>query len=339
MAKISVIVPVYQAQELLNKCVTSVIEQTFTDWELLLINDGSKDNSASICDEFAKKDPRIIVTHQENAGVSVARNKGLMQATGEYIAFLDSDDWFEPDAFELLINEILNNQADTAGCAHFNIQPNGQKEIEKPALKQGVYGENEILEGIVNRLIGDRLAKPSEVLNGFIWRFLFSRSIITENNITFEGAYLEDEIFLLNYFCYAKKLAIIDKPLYYYLQNPVSVTRTYMKNYEDTFSRFFEQKKEIVKKYNLGEKNIGWEHNTNWAGLIIAIGNEYAKSNKASIFEKHKKVISITKKSPMKEAIRNLKPQGLGRNKQIVVDLVRNKMFLPLTMLYLIKNR
>ena len=102
MPAISVIVPVYQAEALLPQCVESVLAQTFSDWELLLIDDGSRDGSPTLCDGYAARDPRIRVFHKPNGGVSTARNLGLEQATGPYIAFLDADDTFEPAALETL---------------------------------------------------------------------------------------------------------------------------------------------------------------------------------------------------------------------------------------------
>ncbi len=100
------------------------------------------------------------------------------------------------------------------------METDGRQEKEPGALPAGVYGPEEIRRGIVDRLLGERMGKPGEVLNGFVWRFLFSREIIQGHNMAFAGAYLEDELFLLEYFCYARKLAMVDQPVYQYLQNP-----------------------------------------------------------------------------------------------------------------------
>ena len=103
MPKVSIIVPVYKAEKYLNRCVDSILAQTFTDFELLLIDDGSPDRSGEICDEYAKKDSRIRVFHKKNGGVSSARNLGLDNVLGEYVTFVDSDDWVEPDFVETMI--------------------------------------------------------------------------------------------------------------------------------------------------------------------------------------------------------------------------------------------
>ena len=104
MPKISVIVPVYKAEAYLDRCIESILAQTYTDFELILVNDGSPDNCGAICDEYAEKDPRVRVIHKENGGVSTARNAGLAAATGEFIAFVDPDDWVEVDMYEKMYN-------------------------------------------------------------------------------------------------------------------------------------------------------------------------------------------------------------------------------------------
>lgn len=117
---ISIIVPVYNAEKYLVKCLDSLVSQTYNNIEILLINDGSKDNSGNICDEFAQKDNRVRVVHKENGGVSSARNIGLDIAQGEYIGFVDSDDWVEPDMYECLYSFIVGNGADVSICKFSN---------------------------------------------------------------------------------------------------------------------------------------------------------------------------------------------------------------------------
>ncbi|MEG1918299.1 MAG: glycosyltransferase, partial [Oscillospiraceae bacterium] len=337
MAAISVIVPVYNAEAFLRKCTDSVIAQRFSDWELLLIDDGSTDGSAALCDAIAGEDGRVRVFHQENGGVSTARNRGLSLATGDWIAFADSDDWLEPDCLQLLWDTAQNAGADSAGCAHRNVTPSGESWEEAAALPPGVYGKEEIFAGLVLPLVGDRVGAP--VVNGFIWRFLFSRRILTEYAITFDGAYLEDELFLIEYFCRAEKLAMTDAPLYCYLQNPTSVTRKYMRDYLTTFDRFMEKKEALIVRFHLGERRPHWRENSNFAGLLIAIGNEYATGNPASSAEKQAQVERLCARPDMAEAIRTVRPERQSRNKQLVTTLVRHRLFGLLTLLYRIKNR
>lgn len=337
MPTISVIVPVYKAERFLPKCAQSILNQSFSDLELLLVEDGSPDQSGALCDYIAAGDSRVRVFHKKNGGVSSARNLGLQEARGDYIAFADADDWLEPKALQELNRIRSKARADTAGCAHYNVQPDGRRIREPAALPPGVYEPEDIRAGIVNRLLGYRLGKPGEVLNGFIWRFLFSGRIIREHRITFNGPYLEDELFLLEYFCRAKRLAMTDKPLYCYLQNPQSVTRNYLPDYMSIFRSFMEAKRALVKRHGLDLSC--WEESSNWAGLLIAIGNEYAPGNPASPKEKQAHVKAYTQLPEIAWAIQTLNPTGMGRNKQVVATLVRRKWFGVLTLFYLLKNR
>lgn len=335
MAEISVIVPVYQAENCIQDCVQSVLHQTFSDWELLLIDDGSRDRSPALCDEFAAGDSRVRVFHKPNGGVSSARNLGLKEARGAYIAFLDADDQFEPKALETLFTLREAAGADSAGCAHRNLTPGGEAQTEL-LLPAGVYTGEAIREKIVYPLLGDRLVPP--IFNGFIWRFLFSAEILRREEITFEGAYLEDELFLMEYFCHAEKLAVTEEPLYRYLLNPNSATHKYMQDFQNVYDRFVERKSALAERFGLTAHRPDWRANTDWAGLLIAIGNEYAKGNPKSLKARQRTVEALCQRPDMAQAITALKPQGMGRNKQLVAQLVRGEHFFLLSQLYRLKN-
>ena len=336
MPSVSVIVPVYQAEALLPRCVDSVLTQTFSDWELLLIDDGSRDGSPKLCDGYSARDSRIRVFHKPNGGVSSARNLGLEQAAGQSVAFLDADDALEPAALETLWYLRDKAGADSAGCAHYNVTPDGgqRKELLLPA---GIYEPAGIREKILWPLTGERLQPP--VFNGFVWRFLFDAAILRDNAITYEGAYLEDELFLMEYFANARRLAVTEQPLYRYLENPASATHRYMPDYPQVFARFLERKAAVVEKYGLSAARPQWRANTVWAGLLIAVGNEYAKSNPKPAREKQKTVEALCAQPEFAKAIRELCPRGLGRNKQVVADLIGRGRFGTLTALYRLKNR
>jgi hypothetical protein len=194
-----------------------------------------------------------------------------------------------------------------------------------------------IREQIVYPLLGDRLTQP--VFNGFIWRYLYSAAIIRGKKITFAGAYLEDELFLMEYFCNARKLAVTEAPLYRYFLNPSSATHRYMKDFLKVFAGFMARKEDLVRRYELESARPLWRENTNWAGLLIAIGNEYSASNKASVREKRKAVKEMCLRPEMAAAIKAVTPVGLSGNKQMVAKLVKGKHFFTLTQLYRLKNR
>jgi len=337
MPSISVIVPVYQAEKFLHRCLDSMARQTFSDWELLLVDDGCTDGSPALCDKFAAKDDRVRVFHRKkNQGVSEARNLGLREAKGKCIAFLDADDCYEFQTLETLWRLREESGADTVGCAHTNLFPDGRS-VPELLLPPGIYQQDDIRERVVYPLLGDRLRVP--VFNGFIWRYLFSASLLRSNRIFFEGAYLEDELFLMEYFCGSRKLAVTDVPLYRYFLNPASATHKYMKDFPKVFHRFMERKEALVERYGLEDARPLWRENSNWAGLLIAVGNEYARDNKKSIRQRQKAVKDFCRQPEMVQAIKALRPEGLSPNKQMVANLVQGGHFFTLTQLYRLKNR
>jgi len=336
LAEIDVIVPVYQAEKSLEACVESVRGQSYDDWNLILIDDGSRDSSPALCDALAEKDGRIRVIHQPNGGVSAARNRGLKEVRSPWVYFLDADDLLMPGALELLWRLAADNGADTAAGAVVLTEGDGSQ-LTDAILPAGVYDENGIRERILLPLTGQRLRAP--IFNGYIVRYLFRALILKEHAVAFEGGYLEDEIFLMDYFFHAKKLAVSERPIYDYLQNPASATHRYMADFPAVFRRFLERKRSRVAGTALEKACPGWEADTNWAGLLIAVGNEYAPGNDVSHREHRKNIRALCALPEYAGAMKALHPQGCGKRKQIVADLLLKRQYFLLDALYRLKNR
>ena len=143
----------------------------------------------------------------------------------------------------------------------------------------------------------------------------------------------------MEYFCYAQKLAVTDQPLYRYVWNPSSITHKYMRDFPAVFAAFMERKAALAERFGLEAARPRWRENSNWAGLLIAIGNEYAPTNPKSLRERRQAVEDLCRRPEMAEAIASLTPEGLSRNKQLVAKLVRGGHFALLTLLYRFKNR
>lgn len=333
--KISVIMPVYQAERWLRQAVDSVRSQSFSDWELWLIDDGSRDDSPAICEEYAAQDGRIHVRHQPNGGVSRARNAGLELASGDYIAFLDADDVLLPGALALLWQLREDADADTAGGAVILTEQDGTKQTDA-ILPAGVYDAAGIRERILLPLLGERLRVP--LFNGYIVRYLFRASLLREYAVRFEGGYLEDELFLTDYFIHAGKLAVSETPIYDYLQNPASATHRYMQDFPGVFRRFLARKEEQAGRTGLGPLCPGWRENTCWAGLLIAVGNEYAPGNEQPARVHRKNIRALCALPEYEAALRGLHPRGMGKRKQLVAELLLRRQILLLDILYRVKN-
>ena len=270
--------------------------------------------------------------------MSSARNLGMAEAKGTYLAFADSDDWLASDALETLYGALKAAGADTAGGATTGWRWTAARRRRPAHFLPGSMAPGDPT-GIIDRLLGKRMGKPGQVLNGFIWRFLFSREIIQRQTITFAGAYLEDELFLMEYFCYAQKaghggpagVLLSPEPRLCHPAVPAGI-------YAD-LPELYESQRGPGPAPGPGDNLPLWRENSYWSGLLIAIGNEFAASNAASLAEKRRRIRGICQLPAMAQAIQAIHPQGLGRNKQMVADLVRRRQFFLLSVLYGLKNR
>ena len=214
MPKLSIIVPVYKVEQYIHKCVDSILNQTFTDFELILVDDGSPDNCGKICDEYAQKDFRIRVIHQKNSGVSVARNKGLEAATGDYISFVDSDDYISPVMYSTLINTAISSDADMVKCGYQEFSNSGLGKVRDFNRKQNcIVQKNEILKCYFE-----------SVLFIVVWNAIYKRELV--ENVKYPvGVIAEDNYVSGLYLAHAKKICIVDKVLYFYRYNASGLSK------------------------------------------------------------------------------------------------------------------
>ena len=201
--KISVIIPVYNTEKYLHECISSVINQTYNNLEIILINDGSQDFSGAICDDYAKQDSRIKVIHKENGGVSSARNEGLKLASGDYIAYLDSDDSIEPNMYEVLLKAALEKDVDIISCNYMNIQKDKPLVLNR-GIDKSEYEGDDVLYSFFKY----------SILSSAIWNKLYKRN--TVKNLYFDVRFSMAEDVLYNFFAFKKsrKIAYVNSPLH-----------------------------------------------------------------------------------------------------------------------------
>lgn len=213
----SIVVPVYNVEQYLEKCINSVLSQTYQDFELILVDDGSKDSSGMICDRFAQQDARIKVIHKQNAGVSVARNIGIEQAKGKFICFIDSDDWIEKTYLQQANDEISDFDILFFGSM-WHYEDGSSRSL---SARPGQY-RYKSHEAIIHLLENDIYVNYF----GFTWNKIFRRDIIEKFDIRFieSLAISEDEVFTLAYCNHIHSLRIIEAPLYHYLWKSQGLT-------------------------------------------------------------------------------------------------------------------
>jgi glycosyltransferase involved in cell wall biosynthesis len=244
MIKLSIIVPIYQVEAYLCKCIDSILHQTFSDYELILVDDGSTDRSGKICDSYATQDARIVVIHQSNGGLSAARNAGLSVAKGEYVAFIDGDDYIETSMYETMISLAVKYQADLVSCGIWNIYGD-HKTSQCKELKEYVCGREEAYKKMMQGV----------EIPGSICNKLIKRECIKEIRFAVGKCY-EDAFFVPQLMEQIDTVAVTTKPLYCYVHRQGSITtkpftkdgmdiiEAYQLNYDNMVSRYPALKKE-----------------------------------------------------------------------------------------------
>ncbi len=226
---VSVIVPVYKVEKYLRRCIESVLSQTYENVEVVLVDDGSPDNCPVMCDELAKTDQRIKVVHKENGGLSSARLAGFRESTGEYILFVDSDDYIENNMVEELLTAITDNNADLALCGYFTQYDDSNTENLLPYRKRLLEGKEEITKEYILPLIGTQ--KGGTNLPGFLCIRMLKRVLVKESFFVSENeVFAEDVVFDLLYSDSINRIAVVNIPLYHYCVNGQSLTNKYRKN-------------------------------------------------------------------------------------------------------------
>ena len=241
---ISVIVPIFNAEKYLHRCIKRILAQDYTDYELLLIDDGSIDNSATICDEFAKYDNRIRVFHKENGGVSSARNWGLDKAIGEYIMFVDSDDYMLPGMLEVMVSTLKAKSADLVVCGTTETGGGYWRPIADVD-----YSRNQLKENFVSLLHTELLSPP--------WNKIYKKEIIGSNRFCEDISFGEDLLFNIQYLEKCENISLIkESPFYHEKENENSLVVKFNRNrlldIEKVWvvvDRFSEDKEGLYSKY------------------------------------------------------------------------------------------
>lgn len=217
MYKISIIIPIYNVEKYLPICINSILNQTFKDFELILVDDGSTDSSGKLCDEYAKQYKNIVVIHKKNSGPSDARNEGIKIAKGDYLTYIDSDDYVTNDCLETLLRLVINYDADISGgnfgffSNHYDIPSSMTKKQYKNKVYNGVSACKDLLY--------EKLYSSSCCL--------LIKKEIAKSNLFPSKSYHEDEMTTFRYYLNANKVVITNKVLYYYFQRPGSIMHSF----------------------------------------------------------------------------------------------------------------
>lgn len=230
MPVISIIIPCYGVEKHLDRCLNSIVNQTYQDLEIILVDDGSPDKVPQMCDEWAKKDYRIKVIHKQNAGLGFARNSGLEIATGKYVAFVDSDDYVDTKMYETLLKEAEKSDADAVFCGFKTEQRNGDWANSNEVSELTVWNGPELESFVLDMVACAPHIKKERKFQMSVWHSIYRRSVITDNMIKFHSereVASEDLPFQVDYIMHSNRIIYIPQSFYYYCLNETSLTATF----------------------------------------------------------------------------------------------------------------
>ena len=240
---ISIIIPIYNTGKYLEKCLDSIVKQSFNDFEVICVDDGSTDNSYDILTEYKNKYNNFKIIHQYNQGVAVARNTGLKYVDGDYIIFIDSDDFIKNDYLEKLYNECIKTNADVVICNFYRYYDKLSTSI--PVLykkRRGIYSSDDILKSLI----------PDNLIHSYLWNKLWKKNLF--DNMVFPNIKYEDIAIMCQLFYKANKISIIDDSLYYYRIRKTSIVRNYSITTQNDYMKAYFYTRIFLKENNIYNK-------------------------------------------------------------------------------------
>lgn len=335
MAKISVVVPFYKVPyEYIHQCLESILNQTFMDLEIILVDDGSPDDCGKICDEYGEKDKRIIVIHKENGGLSDARNAGITQATSEWITFIDGDDWVETDFFQHFMDRIEKQQelADIYFYSGFRDYP-AKEIVGKAHFKDGQrfssYKEREFLESKCCTIHVEKNGNRKGITISSAWGKMYRLKYLKENSLLFPIVpYDEDSIFYMYAIENASCIEYIATPVYHYRFSENSIVNRYRPNALEEQQIYLSSLFEFAEIYKKSEAFKNKLYMRVMTSMLLMIKQYYFhEQNVASHFTKYKAFCSVIKDTPYKDLFKKVKFSKLGRNAKVKYILLRLRLF------------
>lgn len=322
---ISIIVPVYKVEKYLKRCLDSIINQTYTNLEIILVDDGSPDNSGKICDEYALKDNRITVIHKENGGVSSARNTGLNSSTGKWISFVDSDDWIDENYFSTMMRNI-NDDVDVIICS-YNRVVNEKYEQIRYFYKTKSLNNYEYLNNVLNPQSGF----------GFCHMKLYRKKVIHEINFNENLKVGEDALFNLKISSNIKKAIFIPDTLYNYRINSESVVKKFDIEYVQKYLKAMQYTKEYI--FNNYKDKFVYQNYYNYVAfhlLLISVNYCFHKKNKLNGRKELKKVCNILE---FREALQKSNYNNISLTRKISLFCLKYKLYFIMELICRIRQK
>lgn len=327
--KISIVVPVYNVKNYLNRCVNSIVKQTYKNLEIILVDDGSPDKCPEMCDNWAIKDPRIKVIHKKNAGLGMARNTGIDHATGKYICFFDSDDYIALDTIEKCYNSAQKYHSDIVMFGMNSVSASGKiVSSDVPDTDKEYYSGNEITEYILpNMIAADPRTGRKLYLNMSSSGRMYLLSIIEENHWRFasEREYISEDFYsLLILYHYVNSVSVVKEAFYYYCYNNTSLTHSFRSDRYERVCHCYSGMLEVCDRYGYSDA-VKTCLDSQFLGSVIATMKLIVISN-ASLGEKLKQISLIVNDKYLEKVLQNMDIKNETKPRRIIIWALKEKM-------------
>ena len=328
LPKITVIVPVYNVERYLDRCVNSIVQQTYSNLEIILVNDGSTDSSGKKCEDWKSKDDRIIVIHKKNGGLGYARNSGIEKMTGDYVSFIDSDDYIKNDTYELLVDRLMNTKSEVCyfGCNYDN---KGQIIIGTENFPQEVYCKAQIEELLLPISFGTSIEKEGDAFGiGSVCCGIYNSKLFTEQMLRFGSereVLCEDILFTSKLLTKVKCVSFCNENFYYYFKNSTSLTHSYRKDRFEKTKKFYQLQLELINDNGLSEKCTKRAKYSFLINVIVCLKQELSREN-ASFRLSKEAIDEISKSDEFRTIYRSIDLDRLNTKKRILLFCLYHRM-------------
>lgn len=333
--KISFILPIYKVEQQLERCIKSVLNQDYDNIEVILVDDGSPDSCPAICDDFARQDHRIKVIHKNNEGLGMARNTGLQHATGDYVIFVDSDDYIESNMGSKLLDACLKNKSHVTYCNYRRVDSRtGTTSDNIQKMRKKFYQGKEVLEVLVGMLSNYDNTRLDGSVNMSVWHSIYDLHFIKDNKILFksEREYIsEDLMFHIDFLTHAKSVSFIDDVLYNYDYNPTSLSEKYR-------PFIFNSSSLIYKHANSCLQSKGLENYHSFSDRYLLVISLYVINNYRKFLDKdsYKDLVQkIVNDKVWRNEVQFSSYRKLSKKNKLYVFAIKHKAF---RLLYLLQS-
>ena len=338
--KLSVIVPVYNVEKYLNRCVKSIQNQTLNNLEIILVDDGSTDNSGSICDELSKEDGRIKVFHKQNEGQGIARNCGIEVAKGEYVTFVDSDDYVEEETYQHVISQMMFYHADV-GCFGYTHDNSRGISIYQSKIKEHVYDLEEVKKKFVLHFFGDD-PMDDDMRGVSACMSVYRMEIIKEHRIHFPSerkVLSEDTLFNLEFCRFVRKAFSCEKIFYHYCLQQDSFSRRYSKERLGKTAEFITILSDYAKEYEIERLTDNRIKMVLWISLLDAVKQEVKQIGLCSCLILRASVKEICNRKYVLDLLETFHTEGLNRKQKLFFYSMKHKQYFLLILLAYLRGR